>query len=327
MKEIISKFTSQINEALLIASEAQLKSTNTEIRNVVVCGLGGSGIGGRIVSQLVKAELALPFAIANDYHLPSFVNTHSLVIGSSYSGNTEETIAMLLEAERKGAEIAIITSGGWMKTKAEESGWNCIIVPGGEQPRAMLVYSLVQQLALLKHYKLIASKEIRDLESVISLIEQEEQSIRQEAREVAGKIHGKRLVIYSDSDFEGLAVRFRQQINENSKELCWHHALPEMTHNELVGWAGGDDSILPVYIGTSYDHPRTRHRWEICKSVISKYAPQIEEIEAKGKSKVAQLFYLIHLTDWVSLYLSELKKVDPVEVDVISYLKSEMAKK
>ena len=109
--------------------------------------------------------------------------------------------------------------------------------------------------------------------------------------------------------------------------LCWHHTLPEMTHNELVGWAGGNDNFIPIYLATSYDHPRTVHRWNICKEIIGKYTSTILEIEANGDSKLEQIFYLIHFTDWVSVYISEIKEIDPVEVEVISHLKSEMAKK
>ena len=145
--------------------------------------------------------------------------------------------------------------------------------------------------------------------------------------EIAQKIVGHTPIIYADSSLEGLATRVRQQINENGKMLCWHHTLPEMTHNELVGWAGGNDNFVPIYLATSYDHPRTTHRWNICKEILGKYTSNILEIQAKGSSKLEQIFYLIHFTDWVSVYISDIKEIDPVEVKVISYLKSEMAKK
>ncbi|MBD3636185.1 MAG: bifunctional phosphoglucose/phosphomannose isomerase [Crocinitomicaceae bacterium] len=327
MKDLIAGINDQIKEAVSIGEAVSFNATDKKISNILVCGLGGSGIGGVIVSQLLKDELCVPFVCVNDYNIPAFVNENTLVIGSSYSGNTEETIATVEESKQRGAEICIITSGGELGNMAKTHGWNHAIVPGGEQPRAMLAYSIIQQLYMLYNYGLISDKHIKDLSKVPPLIDQHELEIQKEANKVAETLHGNVPVIYADSAFGGVATRVKQQINENSKELCWDHVLPEMTHNELVGWAGGKPIIAPVYLATDYDHPRTTHRWNISKEVISKYSPNISEIRAKGTTRIEQVFYLIHITDWVSYYLSELKGVDPVEVEVIAYLKGEMAKR
>lgn len=327
MKELIAGLPNQIRDAVSIGRASKFNATQKEIKSIIVCGLGGSGIGGKIISLLLIDELKVPFLTTNDYTIPAFVDEHTLVIASSYSGNTEETIYAVREAEKRKAEIAVITSGGELLDMSKSKGWNYVVVPGGEQPRAMLAYSLVQQLYLLNRYNLIGSAQIDMLDSVPEFLDQQEKVIQAEAKRIADFIHNKSTIIYSGSNFEGVAVRFRQQLNENAKELCWHHVLPEMTHNELVGWAGGSDKFAVLFFNTDFDHPRTGYRWTICKEVIAKYTPSITEIQAFGPNKISQNFYLIHLTDWVSYFLSENKKVDPVEVKVISHLKSEMAKR
>lgn len=326
MKKLVSEINEQIKEAVRIGQSIAFHPAKNEINKILCCGLGGSGIGGAIISQLLKSELKVPFVCVNDYNVPAFVDKNTLIIASSYSGNTEETIAAVEEGLKHGAEICAITSGGKIADMAKSNGWNHAIVPGGEQPRAMLIYSLLQQLYLLNLYGLTSGKHLKGIDGVIQLIESREAQIQNEAQELAKKLHKHTPIIYADSAFGGLATRVKQQINENSKELCWDHVLPEMTHNELVGWAGGKPDMAPVYLATSYDHPRTTHRWNISKEIIGKYTSNINEVHAKGDSKIEQLIYLIHLTDWVSLYLADLKNVDPVEVEVISFLKSEMSK-
>ncbi|MFT4602842.1 MAG: glucose/mannose-6-phosphate isomerase [Arenicella sp.] len=327
MKNLIASINSQITEAIEIGKTAGFKPTSKSINKILLCGLGGSGIGGAIISQLLKQELKVPFVCVNDYNVPAFVDNQTLLIASSYSGNTEETIAAVKEGMSKGAEICVITSGGKILEMAKENGWNHAIVPGGEQPRAMLAYSLVQQIYILQKYGLTSNQYVQDLDSVTALIEENKDDMQAEAKTLAEKLHGSLPVIYADSSFGGVATRVKQQINENAKELCWSHVLPEMTHNELVGWAGGKSNIAPVYLSTDYDHERTTYRWNISKEIISKYTSNINEIKAKGDSQIAQIFYLIHLTDWMSWFLSDLKKIDATEVEVIIHLKSVMGKK
>lgn len=326
MKELIASLANQLREAIKIGENTTFNNTEKTISGILVCGLGGSGIGGRIVSLLLKDELKIPFLCINEYEVPAWVNENTLVIGSSYSGNTEETLDAIKECSKRGAEIAVITSGGEIQELAVKNGWNHFIVPGGEQPRAMLAYSIVQQLYILFRHGLISESVIDDLKGVPNFIEAVEEETQEEAMKIAKAFHGNTPMIYAASTFEGVAIRWRQQLNENAKVLCWHHVFPEMTHNELVGWAGGSKNNIPVFLGTAYDHPRTARRWEITSEVITKYTDTVMETSAKGNSKVAQNFYLIHLGDWVSLFLAEIKDVDPIEVEIISYLKSEMAK-
>lgn len=326
MNQLIASLPDQIREAIKIGENTPFTPTSKKITAVLVCGLGGSGIGGKIVGFLLKEELPVPFLCINDYDIPNWVNENTLVIASSYSGNTEETLWALDAATARNSEIAVITSGGSVLEKAKAHNWNSFVVPGGEQPRAMLAFSVIQQLYILWRYGLINDSQIKNLKTIPDFIEQEEQAVRDEAVVIATAFAGKRPIIYAGNDFEGVAVRWRQQINENGKELCWHHVFPEMTHNELVGWTGGSPNEVPIFLSSDYNHPRTNYRWKITKDVIANYTPTILETNAKGESKLAHNFYLIHLGDWVSYFISQIKNIDPNEVDIITHLKSEMAK-
>jgi glucose/mannose-6-phosphate isomerase len=326
MNKLTANFTQQIKEAIEIGQSSTFKKPTKKFDSVLICGLGGSGIGGTIINLLIKSEINIPVLTTNDYSIPSFVNEKTLVIASSYSGNTEETLAAVLEGQKRGAEVVAITSGGKLLELSKTNNWNHFVVPGGEQPRGMLAYSLVQLLFIFEKYALIQSDYTILLNSIIELIDDNESSIQNEAQSIAKGIHNKTLVIYSEASLEGVSVRFRQQINENSKELCWHHVLPEMNHNELVGWAGGNQNFAVVKLNSSFDFYRSKKRWEICKEVISEKTDSIFEINAKGDNKLAHVLYLIHLTDWISCYLADIKKVDSVEVDVIIKLKSELGK-
>ena len=165
----------------------------------------------------------------------------------------------------------------------------------------------------------------KDLDATINLLDTENEPIKKEAQKIAETLHNKIAVLYSLGSCEGVAVRIRQQINENSKMLCWHHSFPEMNHNELVGWTTKNDYLVVVSLQTSFDFERTKKRYEVCKPLFEKYSHAVIDLKAKGKSKLEQFFYLINLGDWVSCYLADIKGIDPVEVKVIDHLKGELA--
>lgn len=324
MKELIENFPNQLRKAIQIGSQAKLVKPK-KITNVFISGLGGSGIGGTIISEITAFESRVPITVGKGYFIPQFVNQNSLVIISSYSGNTEETINCLNIALRRKARIVCITSGGKIAEIAKKKKADLILIPGGSPPRACLGYSLTQLFFILSHYRVIGNKFKTRLMSSIELIENEKESIISEAKEVASKLHGKTPIVYATTYFEGIAVRFRQQLNENSKVLCGHHVIPEMNHNELVGWASGSDKISVVFLRDRDEYERNSARIEISKRIISKYTSHITEIWSKGKSQIEKAIYFIHLVDWVSFFLSEMRNVDAEEVKVIDYLKAELA--
>ncbi len=326
MKELISQFTGQLADAIKIGDNANLTHSKKEFQNIVITGLGGSGIGGKIVAQLVKDEIKVPIVINNGYTLPAFVNEKTLVIVSSFSGNTEETLEAMEIAQKRGAEIACITSGGKVLEIATENNYNHIVLPACHSPRAMLTYSLTQQFYILNHYGFIGDSFKKSIANAIETIDSNINSIKEEALKIAKGLKGKTAVIYSEEGYEGVSVRLRQQLNENAKVLAWHHYLPEMNHNELVGWAGGKDEYAVILFRNDSDYSRTQRRMEISKEVIEKYTNTHFEVWSKGNDAVEKSLYLIMLGDWISIFLAEVRSVDPIEIKVINHLKGELSK-
>jgi len=326
MNDYINDFTNHLREAIEIANNTILTPYDKEIRNILICGLGGSGIGGTIVSDIISPKANIPIAATKDYSIPNFVDEYTLVIANSYSGNTEETLYALEKCQARGAEIAIITSAGKLKKIAEENNYNKIIIPSDQPPRAMFGYAFTELFFMLNHYGIIDADFEADFEKAINLLDLEKSDIQKQAMGLAKKMHKQTPVIYVANGFEGVAIRFRQQINENSKMLCWHHVVPEMNHNELLGWRTNVDNLSVVYFRNKSDYERNQIRMDINKKVISKFTDNITEIWSKGDSLIENSLYHINLGDWVSWYLSEMNNVDAIEIDVINFLKGELAK-
>ena len=326
MNNYISDFTNHLNDALSIGISAKFNSTTSDINNILICGLGGSGIGGSIITDIVNNVISVPISATKGYRIPNFVNKNTLVIACSYSGNTEETIEAVEKCLKKNAEVAVITSGGKLKEIALEKNLNHIIIPGGHPPRAMFGYGFTELFFVLKNYNLIKNDFENDFKNAISLLDKEKENIKILARSIAKKLYKKTPVIYTSEGFEGIAIRFRQQINENSKMLCWHHVVPEMNHNELLGWRTNVEGLAVVYLRNKNDYYRNQTRVDINKSVISKYTDDILEIWSKGDSLIETSLYHINVGDWVSWYLSEHNNVDAIEIDVIDFLKDKLSK-
>jgi glucose/mannose-6-phosphate isomerase len=325
MKKLVQNFTNQLKEAKQIADKAII-SKGSSIANVVITGLGGSGIGATILLELISDSCPVPIIVNKDYFLPAFVSENTLVIVSSYSGNTEETLSAMQQAISKKAQIACVTSGGKVLEIAKQQQFDFIEIPSGNPPRSCIGYSLIQLIKLLSVKGLAPVSLFTDLEKAILLLEKENEAIKKEAQIIAEKLTNKLAVIYSLGICEGVVVRFRQQINENSKQLCWHHTFPEMNHNELVGWTTKNDNLVVVVFRSSFDFERTNKRYEISKSVFEKYSNSVIEIIAKGESKLEHFLYLINIGDWISCYIADIRQIDPVEVKIIDHLKGELAK-
>lgn len=325
MKQLIEAFPSNITEALEIAQKATFKVEYSGIRNVLICGMGGSGIGGSLVQSWLSNELTVPVAIAKDYTIPAFVDANTLVIGSSYSGNTEETLAAVETAHAKGAKIIGICSGGQMLSFCQSNGFDFIQVPGGNPPRTALAYSLVQLLHIFASLGMASPDRLMEIEAGRQRIVENQESIQTTAMALAKHLQGKVGIMYGTATFEPVLIRARQQFNENSKFLGWHHSIPEMNHNELVGWGGGDDRFAPVFFVTKGNHPRNDKRIEITREKIAQKTKTFDLI-AEGNSTIEQSIHLINIVDWASFYLAALDNTDTIDIAVIDFLKSELAK-
>ena len=325
MKSLIQNFSKQLSEAITIGNNAKITPSKAPINNVLICGLGGSGIGGSIAKELVVSKANVPVDVTKGYFIPAYVNENTLVIISSYSGNTEETINCMNIALEKNANIICVTSGGKIQEIANAKTLDCILVPGGMPPRSCLGYSLTQLLFILNYHGIIDNAFKSDLQAATNLLNQEAENIIAEASQIASAINGKLPVIYATTNNEGIAIRFRQQLNENSKILCWHHIIPEMNHNELVGWTKKNEDLAVLIFLDRDEYTRNLTRVEINKEVIKQYAGSINEIYSKGNSAIEKAIYFVHLGDWISVLLAELRGIDAVEVNVINHLKSKLS--
>ncbi|MFM1931705.1 MAG: hypothetical protein RL226_1008 [Bacteroidota bacterium] len=326
MRQLIETFPDQVHRACLNAEAASLLNSSTPIQNVVICGLGGSGIGGKIASQLIQDEASVPVLACNDYALPGFVNEHTLVLISSYSGNTEETVSAMNEALKKKCLIACVTSGGEVSRLAEAHGLNCIEVPGGFPPRSQFGYSLVSVMRYLVHYNIVSAAWWEQMKGVSTFLQSHQHGIVEKAEALAGALIGKTPVLYAESRLEGVIIRWRQQINENSKMLCWHHVYPEMNHNEIIGWEGGANNLAVVVLRSGDDHPRSMIRMDITRHLFEQQGAAVHSVEDRGAGRLQRTMYFVHFGDWLSLLLAEKQGVDPVSITSIDFLKNELAK-
>jgi len=201
MKQLIEAFPSNLTEAITIAEKSQISKVNG-VDNVVICGMGGSGIGGTIVSTWLADELNVPVEVVKDYTLPNYVGPNTLVIGSSYSGNTEETLACIESASERGAKIIGISSGGKLEAFCRSNNYDMIIVPGGNPPRTALAFSLVQLLNIFHQTGLIESSKLENIQKSKQLILSESDTIHSEAKELASFLLGKVGILYSSSSYE-----------------------------------------------------------------------------------------------------------------------------
>jgi glucose/mannose-6-phosphate isomerase len=325
MDKLIKAFPQQIIESLDIASHSTFSSPINPIHQIVICGMGGSGIGGKIASQWVVDEIKVPVILHSDYGIPNFVNANSLVICSSYSGNTEETLSSLEEAHQKGAHIIGICSGGKLMDFCNAKGYDCVKLPGGNPPRAALAYSLIQLINIMVQHHLISSVHLENIRNASSFLIDEQNNIEAEGKQIASFLFGKVGVVYAGPFYEGVAVRARQQFNENSKTLAICHVIPEMNHNELLGWEGGDDRFAALFLNSSDLDKRNAARFAFTKSFVSGKTSFVKEVLAKGNNRIERALYLIHLVDWASFYVADLKQIDAVDITVIEALKKELA--
>jgi glucose/mannose-6-phosphate isomerase len=335
MSKWISEFPEQIEEAFRIGKDAKVKLNIKGVQNILLTGLGGSAIGGDLLRSYLAEDLKIPFIVNRHYVLPEFVGKSSFVIVSSYSGNTEETISAYKDAIKRKAKILCISTGGEVAKMAKKLKHPWIQIPPGLSPRAALGYSFFPLLVVLSKLGLIKSKD-REIRETIQLLKNKAMIFRNPDSpdniplKLAELLKDKLPIIYSPAEhLDTINIRWRGQLAENAKQLSSGHVLPEMNHNELVGWKVLSNLMKQMHVIFLKDtgtHKRVAIRGEITKNIVSQYAGGVTEIESEGKSLLARMFSLIHFGDWVSFYLAILNNEDPEPVAVIDFLKGELAK-
>lgn len=333
-RRLLIGFPQQIDEAVRIAGRVRPPCRGSAINAIIVTGLGGSAIGGDLLRSYLSGDLKVPLIVNRSYELPAFVGRRTLVIVSSYSGGTEETISAHAEAAKRRAHVLCVTSGGETARLARKFGHSLITIPRGLPPRAALGYSFFTALTALSGMALIPSKK-RDIGETIALLRRSAKrfsSLRGDnpALALAKRLYARLPIVYSAGDrFDAVNVRWRGQFAENAKVLSFGHVLPEMNHNELVGWKMLRrimEDMIVVILRDKGDHPRVRRRMDITRSIVDQYASAVVEVRSEGKSLLARTFSLVYLGDWASYYLAMLNGIDPTPVSIIDYLKHVLSK-
>lgn len=334
MLELIYTFPEQCEQALKIARESIRGLRFHNIINVVITGLGGSAIGGDLVKMITLNRSMIPITVNRDYNLPGFVDEKTLVIASSYSGNTEETLSAYEQAKRKKAKIVVITTGGELKKKAMVDEFPVITIPPGLPPRAALGFSFVPLLVILVEQGLVP-RNYFDFEEAIKLLRETREELipktaekNNPAKTLARRLHGKLPVIYGVSGITDIiATRWKGQMNENSKHPAFFNAFPELNHNEIMGYEG-DENILKsleiIVLRSPKESDRITKRIDITIDLIKDVVSGITEIWPKGKTSLEHVLYQIMYGDYVSTYLAILNQKDPIEINFIDILKKRM---
>jgi len=333
MFDAIINFPKNIDEASKIAEKFKLKNKYDKIKNVIIAGMGGSAIGGDIVLALGEKDIDIPLIISRNYTLPNWVNENSLVICSSYSGNTEETLSCLEDALKKNAQICGITTGGILKGKLNELKKDVFITPSGLQPRAALAYSLIPISKILEKLDVLKiSFDIWLDEFLKNIINHQTiyclESQKNPTYVLAKNIYNKIPIIYADnSTLSVVGTRMKGQISENSKMLVYQSDLPELNHNEIVGWENNLDMIdnfVIIWLKDKSDHERNKYRQNITESILNEIKIKQFSVEVKGNSFQERFLHMLHFADWLSYWCALLHKTDPTPVLKIDRLKNSL---
>ncbi|HNW00230.1 MAG TPA: bifunctional phosphoglucose/phosphomannose isomerase [Chitinophagales bacterium] len=326
MDKYIQRFPEQLTEALQIVEQANLPAWPRKPLSVVITGMGGSGIGAVIVRSLIGKSLRIPFLVVNNYNIPVWCNADTLVICSSYSGNTEETIAAYQDAVAKGCMTACVTTGGKLLAFAQQTSMPTIKIPGGMPPRSCVGYSIVGQLALLAHAGIIEDNWKQHISGVAQFLQESGADIRSQAKQLASLLQPFIPIIYSDQLMSGVAVRWKQQLNENAKVHAFDHTIPEMNHNELVAYVEPDQRFCPIFLRHSFEHARIQERFAYTMELMDDKTGSLCEVEATGEGIWQQIFSLLHFGDWLSVELAAIRGVDPIDIAILEQLKSALGK-
>jgi len=301
------------------------------IYNVVFAGMGGSSL----VAELARTWPVLkePFEVSKEYSLPAFVDEDTLVIASSYSGNTEETLSALAEARQKGAQIAVITHGGKLLEDAKKHDDVLAEIPHCPQPRTSVFYAYRALVEILEAARLIPEASTAELTSLTEPLERATNGWKADipeqhnpAKQLAQQMAGKTPIIYAGPLMYPAAYKWKISVNENAKNTAWCNFLPEFNHNEFLGWSSHpiEKPFAVIDLISSFEHPRVLKRFEVTDRLLSGMRPASINVQAKGSSVLEQLLYLVLFGDFATTYLALLNGVNPTPVDLVEKFKKEL---
>ncbi len=313
------------------------QAVDRAFEQVLFIGMGGSAIGGDLVRVWMDRLAVRPLVVLRGYSIPNWVGEHTLVLASSYSGNTEETLAATGQAAERGCRVVALTSGGQLAKLADSSGWDRLEVPAGMQPRAAIGYSLAATCVALVSLKLLPRSVLDELAAGAKLMSADGSLWADHAHQdnptpaIAKQLLGTLPVVYgSTGTTETLALRLRGQLAENSKVFASHQLLPELNHNEIVGLnerlKDQADPLL-VWLVDREDHARVGLRRRLTSELLGIGGRPAGEImlEGRGETLIQRNLTLLHQVDWISYYLALKGGHDPSEIEILIRLKQEMS--
>ena len=316
------------HEASEIASKITVNYPKPD--NIIVAGMGGSAIGGDLLKDWAKNKLTVPIEVNREYHLPAYVGKKTLVLITSYSGDTEESLSAFLDALKRKCMIYCVSSGGALLKYAEKLKVPYLQVPSGMPPRAALPYMFVPLIVYMEKAGLVkgVSEELKEALTLLEKISKENSPAKPAeenfAKTLALNIGETVPVVYGFGFYRSVAQRFKQQFNENSKVPAKWEFFPELDHNEIVGWENSGDfgkCFSVIFIRDKDEPVEIKSRIEITKQIMNKACLKMFDIPAQGKSALAKMLSTIIIGDFTSNYLAVLHGVDPTPVKTINHLK------
>jgi len=304
------------------------------IENIVIAGMGGSALAALLVKAWLKAEIAVPFEVVRGYDLPAYVGKNTLVIASSYSGNTEETLSALEQGERKGAQLGIIAAGGHLIDTASGYRIAHVALPANLQPRMAVIYNLRALIALLINFGIVDHSKLDEIKDTASWLQRESANWagdvtvdRNYAKQLALQAVGKTPVFYGGTLTAPVAYKWKISWNENAKNVSFWNELPEFNHNEFIGWTSHPiEKPFAVFdLISNLEHSQILKRFEVSDRLLSGQRPKSTPIHLAGETAIQQLLWGSILADFVSIYVAVLNGVDPTPVPLIEKLKLELA--
>ena len=326
MRDSILSFPNQLNNMIKKIDSFQLNNKFDQIDNILILGMGGSAIGAEICQVLIKDKCKIPIIINRNYVIPNWVNKKTLVIASSYSGNTEETIEAYLNTLKLTVNIIVISTGGKLSKLAKNNNNDLFVIDKNYQPRAAIGYSIMAILFSLIKTKNIDFSIVDDINEVIEDLKKYSNDLSKinknnYAIEMAYNLESKNPIIYgSIENTDVIALRFRGQLQENAKMMAFHNVMPEMNHNEIEASNYNNNSCI-LWLLDKRDHIQIQKRIKISKKILEEEGIKNHIIEMKGSKFIERFFKFIILTDWISFYLAIINKIDPSPVEKITKLK------
>jgi glucose/mannose-6-phosphate isomerase len=305
-----------LRDAIWRIESARLESAGAA--GLMVCGMGGSAIGGDLAAAAIGDRLTAALITVRGYEPPSWVTPEWAVLCSSYSGDTEETLACFSAAEALGARRLVASTGGALVDAAREAGVPVVGLPGILQPRAAVAYMFVvaAEAAALAG---IAPRLRTEIDAAATFLSERTADLQDRATEIAARLAGSVPVITGAGLTAPVARRWKTQVNENAKQAAFFSELPEADHNELCGWAGS--ALAAVLLEDADQHPRVRRRFELTAETIAAAGVETVRVETEGETRVARLLWATMLGDLVSLALADARGVDPLPVEAIEGFK------